>query len=1157
MSEENVSPVWERLTYDKDALIEASAGTGKTYTLEKIVLELVKRGYEIPEILLVTYTDKAAGELKDRIRKALEAEGKLPVNFDEATICTIHSFCQQLLRQYAFENGLSMECEVGSDDELIGRAVHQVLTGTAFSDAHLMTYSDEMRILKTQSDGLAERAAKRIRAATATGMRPSEGGDVDAMREDLLNGIRTAAQALESIIGGLKVCEWASSGCVIHGSDAPWFFRDGELLDEILPSLMSSSKQCVLAGVAKWRGAKHASEPLNPRVTGRGRGARLESVHPELRPLVLALDKANEIGALLETEVADRAWAIFQTLKADASILTYDDMIRRTAEVVRRESERDGASELLASIRRHYRVALVDEFQDTDGLQWEIFRKVFSSGVNPEVNGKKGFLLVVGDPKQAIYSFRGADLNVYFKAKEAICGNAKPLSLGEMHRSDEKMIGAFNDLFSGDWFSAPITYEKVTFPQTSKNKIVADATGRGPVTLIESLPKLVKPITKDGSVKSFGNRDRCLPLFLENAAAEMLRLHNLGATALKTWDPKLDREVPRKISYHGMMVLVETNDDAKIARRIFSRHGIPYEQYKEKGLCATAEAEAVLAFLDYMASPAKSGNRAALLMTGLFGVPPNQIEEALKGDPRLDRLAARAAELAAKRKWYQFFDLLVTGTAVSRPRRGDFDFDRRFAAVRQVCDKLVVAKGRSGKTVAEFADLLREWRAIDKQAGEDGTIRERESEDDRVQIMTMHASKGLEGDVVFVPWGFSPAVKRTRPGDPERTQEQKDAEEAERRRLLYVAITRAKYKVYLPGSADELAVECGFGSKGAALLGDGFLRAGINRHFAATKPVVIGERAASQCWEVGVGGEADGDVSEVPEVPEYKPPSYTKQKLDWDSFTTLEHGVHDWIAPDEEKTADLDNGEDSADDDFGEIQTILPRNNVSGNVFHGLMEALCRNADDSRHVGFNAGACAIEELLSEQSEFRKLVRQKMGEFAMTDRPDGRYERALGRMAWTALRTELDFGDGKFRLADIPQGDRRAEVRFVLSEKILLGDAANGHDGLFNGSIDLLIRRNGRYGILDWKTNTLRDYEDDSVKAAMLKNKYTLQFQLYAMAAEAWLGTPPIGAAYLFVRGGEKEGGTCGVYLKKAEDVELANRKAAVAAALNNAKRGGA
>ena len=128
--------VCNNIVYTKDAIIEASAGTGKTYTLQSIVLKLLleKTIESVKNLLLVTYTEKAAGELKDKIRTVLEEAGCLPADFDEVTICTIHSFCRSLLTEYAFENRVPMQVEIGgSDKDLIHRAVRTTLQGAEFT----------------------------------------------------------------------------------------------------------------------------------------------------------------------------------------------------------------------------------------------------------------------------------------------------------------------------------------------------------------------------------------------------------------------------------------------------------------------------------------------------------------------------------------------------------------------------------------------------------------------------------------------------------------------------------------------------------------------------------------------------------------------------------------------------------------------------------------------------------------------------------------------------------------------------------------------------------------------------------------------------------------------------------------------------------------
>ena len=177
----NPQYVWNQLDYEHDALIEASAGTGKTYALESIVLKLVQeKEYDATSILLVTFTEKAAGELKNRIRKALDAAGKLPANFDEMTICTIHSFCRQLLSEYAFENGVPMKSEIGSDsDALAHKAVLEALKSAEFESLYqdLFTALSDAKI-KSIGD-FVEAVEKAVRS-----------GGVESLRGKLFKTVR-------------------------------------------------------------------------------------------------------------------------------------------------------------------------------------------------------------------------------------------------------------------------------------------------------------------------------------------------------------------------------------------------------------------------------------------------------------------------------------------------------------------------------------------------------------------------------------------------------------------------------------------------------------------------------------------------------------------------------------------------------------------------------------------------------------------------------------------------------------------------------------------------------------------------------------------------------------------------------------------------------
>lgn len=296
-------------------------------------------------------------------------------------------------------------------------------------------------------------------------------------------------------------------------------------------------------------------------------------------------------------------------------------------------------------------------------------------------------------------------------------------------------------------------------------------------------------------------------------------------------------------------------------------------------------------------------------------------------------------------------------------------------------------------------------------------------------------------------------------------------------------------------------------------------------------------------------------------VPKIYDIGYLKNRtMQWDSFTTLNgHGKTQSLVPD---TSDES---DESRIPGVRAKTLLPRTNVSGTVFHEIMETLCGNDDAAGEIGFAIGKRTLDEALSDDG-FAEIVRRAMRKNALGNQmSDGdSTEQTLMRMAWNALNTALTIDGRTFYLKDIPSADRRAEVEFVLDEKTVLGAdlpplGGRSRDGVFNGSIDLLVRPDGVGGrayIVDWKTNTLDDYGEKCVASAMEAAGYSLQFKLYSLAASQWLGENALGGvAYLFVRGGECRDGRCGVYARTADATFKDDCRASVLAALPHSATG--
>ena len=1119
--------VCNRIDYGKDAIIEASAGTGKTYTLQSIVLKLLveEKIDSVKNILLVTYTEKAAGELKDRIRTVLEEAGCLPSDFDEVAICTIHSFCRSLLTEYAFENRVPMQTEIrGSDEEMVHQAVLEAL------------HSEEYRNL--------------------------QGADfVELMTE-----------------AGLTA-------------------------DELVAEVQNNFR---------------STDPM-PESVEKGRGKKKAPV--------------RDCKAILVNALRPIAQRMFHESKDATSVMTFDDLVERACKVVDDEAEVEKSgkkSALLEAIRRKYRIALVDEFQDTDGKQWEIFKSIFSHKVNKIDDGpdpKRGAMLVVGDPKQAIYSFRGADVGAYLDAKREIAdGNpAARHSLDTTFRSSPKLVDAFNRIFGEkagtdhSWFEGmkegdgSIAYEAVNPPPPETGKfdgIKYHPEFGEPVELLESMPGDKPPKTPMSANSGYGNKARCLPEFLRNAAREIKRLVSLNP-AYTTGDKGTGAAVPHTFSYRDMCILVRGHADADKAREILAAANIPFSIYKEQGIYASAEAEALLAFFDFLSMPSRRGRLEALLLTPLFGYCPDQLEARRKQEDReFSRQLEVWQELVSKKEWSGLFESVMNDTLLAHPGTDDPDFDRSWAATRQILDKLLESAGRKAQSIDEFADVLRSWRKDDKRAGEDGALRRKESEADRVQIMTMHVSKGLEFPVVFIAWGFGKLGSQAK-------SDEKESAIREEKRLLYVALTRAEHKLYLPWSqwarhrrmkknrAGEIVDEwdeTGIGSVGSALsipnaekLTDsqknpdlGFLARGIRALFksdeAAMAAVVkVSERAkaaeaaikdmanAETEEETKVEG-AGGDAAPEIKIYELDAKALARQKIDNDSYSSVHRKAKQSAEP------DGDSRKDETHNDVASLKkepTLLPRSNISGDVFHEIMETLCNTDDetDADALGFCTVGKAEFEDAAKDGRLLNLIRKTMRRHQIESRKGGNgetTERVLARMAWRALNIPIAIDGKGFFLKDVKASDRRAETEFVVNRANVLGDDGVTDGGgrgatalpgpqsesVFNGKIDLLVRPEGRNGpvyIIDWKTNSLPGYGAETLGSAMTASDYHLQYQFYSQAVRYWLcGTKLGGVAYLFVRAGEKSEslkGDTGVFVADAAAVSQEACRAAIKNAL--------
>ena len=416
-------------------LVEASAGTGKTHTITTLVLRLLlEKRLRLGQVLVVTFTHAATSELRERLRSRLEAaarafEGQLHAasdpglsalvaasqdreadgrwlrlalgSLDEASVYTIHGLCQRVLSEHAFESGTEFESELASDGE--------ALLDEAADDAWAVELHElgeaQVEFLTGRGLGLARvisvcRAAARSQSPLLVPPPPPEPDLGPALRGYL----EVRRRALACWSGREReVRELLLASPALHrnkyrpDSVLRWLEQLRALLHQDGASLRGWFPECTKLGARALASSTKGEQapPEHP----------LFDLVDELADQVAVVEQALEtwwLGALHRAVAG--AEQRFRERKERAAVQTFDDLLTRTAEALR--SERGAA--LASVMRQRWSAALIDEFQDTDPVQYEIFRRVFAS---------QGFtLFMIGDPKQAIYAFRGADIFTYLRA---------------------------------------------------------------------------------------------------------------------------------------------------------------------------------------------------------------------------------------------------------------------------------------------------------------------------------------------------------------------------------------------------------------------------------------------------------------------------------------------------------------------------------------------------------------------------------------------------------------------------------------------------------------------------------------------------------------------------------------------------------------------
>lgn len=1184
-------------------LVEASAGTGKTWNIGGLYLRLLlEKQLEVKQILVVTFTRAATAELRDRIRgrieKALsylngvddlaedpflleligrqleggvshtELTSRLQLafeSFDQASIFTIHSFCQRALATTAFSAGVAFTVRTETDDgEMVLEAV-QDFWRRHIANGHLSpAFSAWLEKKRVTPEKLMQLLRRHLRKPLAKVRWPEEIGssrnqDENPGAETLVSAFHEARrcwdscreEVLEIMVSssaGLNQQRYKPSAIESAFGAFDRLFATGDplgMVDSVgKTELLTTSK--LLAATKKDRTTpEHLFFGL------------AETLIVECRQTEADLSMAwmRLLKRFLEETVA-----LLKAKKQEKRVVAFDDMLIDLYKALHNPD----LPWLPDVLRQQFPAALIDEFQDTDPLQYAIFRSIYADSDLP--------VFMVGDPKQAIYSFRNADLHTYFAARAEVDHH---YTLPENHRSTAGLIDACNTVFSAN--SRAFMQSGLDFlPVRSGNRERPELLDLSEQPSSASLTIWRLPDENGEWIERSLAKERSVDV----TADEIARLLNASAEGKLAIGGK-------PVCAGDMAVLVRSHREAAMVRGALSRRGIGSVSLSHESVFASREAQELESVLAALLSPGHESLLKAALSTEMLGLDAAAMETLSNDDARLSGWFDRFEQY--RNSWISngigyALRFLMDQEGVVKRLLALPDGERRMTNLMHLAELL----NRESEN-NDAPDALLRYLAQKRESDKTGEEEELRLETDRnlVQIMTVHRSKGLEFAFVFCPllWdAYSRRLPNTLEGveyhdngslvidftEMDRVtseiikNEQVIEMAAESLRLIYVALTRAVYRCYLvAGCYSRSNAKWKTAESQKSLLnwlvaGDGVSPdewlGGDSRK--KTDELATGRASIEQGWKTLETRCRDILLSDLPEnrglalaQTESGHDTLTAHIFDgfiasrWrmNSFSGLmrnaveldESGDHDEYVASE---PDGSTGMEAAHTELSVIAAddilLFPKGTFAGSCLHAMFE----NADFTNPQSWNA---AIENALQ---QFPQPVEAVTGENGKNVVPD--LKAMANRMMEDVLNTSLT---GGIVLSSIPNGKRLTELPFCLSEAPVSAKSLNAlfkrfsypvpqlvfddMNAFLNGFIDLVFERDGRFYVLDWKSNVLgikkEDYGPASVAEAMAEHGYHWQYLLYTVALHRFLSLrlPDYdydrhvgGALYLFIRG---------------------------------------
>jgi len=1183
-------------------LIEASAGTGKTFTITTLYLRLVlEEGLEVSNILVITFTRAATSELRDRIRKRLDqalrafealdadddpvlrallaafdttarqtlAKQRLSsalADFDAAAILTIHGFCQRALSEYAFESRSAFDVDLLVDQSAL---LYEVA-----ADHWSKVVEREESIVVEHLQAEHPRIERWIGVARygAEAAPPHVIPDRDAGPPEAIRAFEARwLEAVDRVRARWERCadEVIELLCKAEGLNRKSYDP------EKIASTWGAEAEALLANPRsllrnkKLRGQfeRFGNERLKKRTNQTG----TTPTHPffdtcdELIESTDSLVEALRVRRVaIERELIHETTRALESRKRELARQSYDDLLTRMG----RALEGQRGLRFKARLRSEFQAALVDEFQDTDQLQYQIVRTIWHEASLP--------LFLIGDPKQAIYAFRGADVNAYLRARRD--AEERCFTLEVNWRSDPALIGAIASLFERR--ENPFGIDAIQFARVEARPGAKDALASAGGETAAALELLF--VEREGAkALSSGWVDQHVA---PRVAAEIARL-------LES-DTRIDGE---PVKPQDIAVLCRSNHQTQRMVDALRDVGVTGALLGDASVFDTEEAREIERVLEAIAEARSLPRIRAALSTRIFGVDAAQFEQWAEDDPVWDEWLERFAAL--QRSWSRdgfirmFHALLRDQRAhdrLLRVRGGE----RRLANwlhLSELAERAAQDEHLGPAGTVQWLSRMRSDQTLRGNAvGEEGELR-LESDREAVRVVTIHKSKGLEYPIVYCPFLFGSAALRSKQkarvrfhaasddaegdavvtldlGSPDLADHIELAEaesHGEAMRMLYVALTRAKHRCSVVWGAIN-------GAEKSALFrllhpeletkevykknDDAALRGELEEFAAAARGSCVvrtlGDEPAPRPARADLPAIADG-------------PTVTRaldRRWRHSSFSQLAASERDRLLPlpplraegeDRDEVASAPDGFEAPD---GEVEAERPfaalRSGArTGVLLHSLLEhldfespvaeqlagPLCGELDTHGVESTHRDALArdLQQVLAAPIDEQGLRLAGLAKSARLD--EAEFLIPVGHAAASSELRGIDASD----LADVfrahasgPIGERLASEYAPRIERLHFETLA----GFLRGFVDLVFEWQGRFYVVDYKSNQLGDqrsaYRAEALLAPMIEHHYVLQYHLYTVAIDRHLAqrvagydydTHFGGVYYLFLRGMDAQG----------------------------------